>query len=60
MLLLRVVEKYAEIFNPLDCILDSHLVMSGELIAIVKYHIARTRKRRKKASRFLTFNGWDV
>ena len=60
MLLLRVVEKYAEHFSPLDSILDSHLMMASELISVVKYHISRTRSRRKKESRFLTFNGWDV
>ena len=60
MLLLRVVEKYAEHFSPLDSILDSHLMMASELISIVKYHMAKTGIRRKKESRFLTSNGWDV
>jgi hypothetical protein len=59
-LLLREVEKYAELFSPLDSILDSNLMMASELISVVKYHISRTRSRRKKESRFLTFNGWDV
>ena len=58
-LLLRVIERYAELFTPLQSILDHHLMIASELISLVQYHMTRIRIRRKKASRFLTFYGWD-
>ena len=56
---MRVIERYAELFTPLQSILDHHLMIASELISLVQYHMTRIRIRRKKASRFLTFYGWD-
>jgi len=58
LLLLRVVERYAELYTPLESILDHHLMIASELISVVQYHMTRIRTRRKKDSRFLTFYGW--
>ena len=56
----RVLEKYAELFSPLDSILDSHVIISTKMFSIFRHYIARTRIRRTKESRVLTFNGWDL
>ena len=47
-LLLKVVEKYAGMFTPLDSMLDCHLLRAENLIALVKFHVFKIRRKRKK------------